>query len=61
MEALTFIILYLGLVYIFFLITYLVIKTAIKHAIREISDYIQKIITDAIRQSISKDNFKQLD
>jgi len=45
------VLLYFGFAYIGFLIVYFVIKAAVKHAIRESSDYIQKIITNAIKES----------
>jgi hypothetical protein len=40
-----------------FYITYLIIKVAVKHAIRESLDYVQIIIKDSIKSSLSEYNW----
>lgn len=51
MESIIGVLIYIGLMAIGFYIVYMLIKTAVKHAIIENSDILQKIITNAIKES----------
>ena len=56
MKSIIDVLIYMGLMAIGFYIVYMLIKTAVKHAIIENSDMLQKIITNAIKESKPREN-----